>query len=254
MDWNNNKKEPETDEVKPQIQFTTLKEVKKDRGIKILSFGNFSTGKTHFALSSKGPVYIIDTENGASPLADKFPDAKVITLANLDDDNIEEKDEVKNFQKYMDTVDYLVKLPDEEVGTVIIDSISDIWDWAQAYGKIKIFKISIEDRLKQQWDWSTINKLYLKPLMKLINKNCNVIFTAREGETYAGAGRPTGIFEPKCQKKTPYYVDIVLHHQTKYSNKKMNFQCKINKCRQDGELIGKIIDNPSLESIEKLLK
>lgn len=254
MDWNNTNKKPAINEVKSQIQFTTLKDAKKDRGIKILSYGNFSTGKTHFALTSKGPTYIIDTENGASPLADKFPNAKVIKLANLDDNNIEEKDEVKNFQKYIDTIDYLIKLPDEKVGTIIIDSMSDIWDWAQAYAKIKVFKISIEDRLKQQWDWGTINKIYLKPMMKLINKNCNVIFTAREGETYVGAGKPSGIFEPKCQKKTPYYVDIVLYHQKKYSNNKINFQCKIDKCRQNGELIGKIIVNPSFESIEKLIK
>ena len=258
MSWNNlkNNKEEMKEEVQQvkEIKFKTLKEMKENRGIKILSYGNFSSGKTHFALSSEKPLFIIDTENGASPLADKFPDAKVLNISNMDNNNIEEKDEVNNFQNYIDTIDYLCSLPDEEVGTIVIDSISDIWEWAQAYCKIKIFKIGIEDRLKQQWDWGIINKAYLKPLKKLINKNCNVIITARESEVYAGAGKPSGIFEPKCQKKTPYWLDIVLYHQIKFINRKIQFQVKINKCRQNGELIGKIIADPTVNKIKKLIQ
>jgi len=255
INWNNTQEEVKKEVIEPkEIVFKTLKEVQKNRGIKILSFGNFSSGKTHFALSSGKPLFILDTENGASPLADKFPEAKVLNISNMDSNNVEEKDEVNNFQNYMDAVDYLCNLPDEEVGTVVIDSISDIWEWAQAYGKIKVFKIGIEDRLKQQWDWAVINKLYLKPLKKLINKNCNVILTARESEVYAGAGKPSGIFEPKCQKKTPYWVDVVLYHQIKFINRKIEFQVRIDKCRQDGNLIGKTIADPSLDKIKELLK
>lgn len=255
INWNNTQEEVKKEVIEPkEIVFKTLKEVQKNRGIKILSFGNFSSGKTHFALSSGKPLFILDTENGASPLADKFPEAKVLNISNMDSNNVEEKDEVNNFQNYMDAVDYLCNLPDEEVGTVVIDSISDIWEWAQAYGKIKVFKIGIEDRLKQQWDWGVINKLYSKPLQKLINCNCNVILTAREGEVYMGAGKPSGIFEPKCQKKTPYWVDVVLYHQIKFINRKIEFQVRIDKCRQDGNLIGKTIADPSLDKIKELLK
>ena len=143
MSWNNlkNNKEEMKEEVQQvkEIKFKTLKEMKENRGIKILSYGNFSSGKTHFALSSEKPLFIIDTENGASPLADKFPDAKVLNISNMDNNNIEEKDEVNNFQNYIDTIDYLCSLPDEEVGTIVIDSISDICEWSQAYCKIKIF-------------------------------------------------------------------------------------------------------------------
>lgn len=248
------KKEIVKTRQKTEIQFKTLAESKEQRGIKILSYGNFSTGKTHFALSSPGPVFIVDTENGASPLADKFPDAKLINISNMDKENIDEKDEVNNFENYMNTIDYLTTLPEGEVGTVIVDSISDIWDWAQAYAKVKVFKIEVEERLKQQWDWGVINKLYNKPLQKLINNNCNVIFTARESEKYIGAGQPSGTYEPKCQKKTPYWVDIVLYHKMTYLNKQIQFNCKIEKCRQNGELIGKTINNPTLTKITELLK
>jgi hypothetical protein len=257
MTWEtqtNIKPEEEKEKKELKMEFKKLKDAKQSRGIKILSYGNFSTGKTHFALTSDAPVYVIDTENGVSPLADKFPEINVMNISNMDNDNVEEKDEVKNFENYMNTIEYLSSLPDEQVGTIIIDSISDIWDWAQAYAKVKVFKIGIEDRLKQQWDWGTINKLYLKPLQKLINKNCNVILTAREAETYEGAGKPSGRFEPKCQKKTPYWVDVVLHHEIKFVNNKILFQAKIEKCRQKGELIGKIIESPDINKLKEMLK
>ena len=202
MTWEKQAQNIEIEKPKTKIEFKKLSEAKQDRGIKILSYGNFSTGKTHFALSSTAPVYIIDTENGASPLADKFPDAQIINIQNMDNDNVEEKDEVKNFENYQNAVDYLCSLPDEQIGTIIIDSISDIWEWAQAYGKIKVFKLSIEDRLKAQFDWGVINRLYKAQLLKLINKKCNLIVTAREVEVYNGPVA-SGRYQPKCQKLTP---------------------------------------------------
>lgn len=251
MTWENQAQEVKEQE-KPKIKFTKLSEAKLNRGLKILSYGNYNTGKTHFALSSEKPIYIIDTENGASPLADKFPDANVINISNMDSDNTEEKDEVKNFENYIEAVDYLCSLPDEEIGTIIIDSISDIWEWAQAYGKIKVFKLSIEDRLKAQFDWGVINRLYKSQLTKLINKNCNLVLTARETEIYAGPN-PTGRFQPKCQKLTPFWVDVVLYHELKFINKQFQFQCKIEKCRQNGKLIGKILENPTIQKIKEII-
>ena len=253
MSWDKQKEEVK-EQPKQKIEFKSLSEAKENRGIKVLSYGNFSTGKTHFALSSDKPVFIIDTENGASPLADKFPDAKVLNIANNDDNSVEEKDEVKNFDNYLAAVDYLTALPDSEVGTVVIDSISDIWEWAQAYGKVKIFKIRPEDRLKQQWDWAIISKLYLKSLKKLINKNCNLIITARENEVYDGPGKPSGRYEPKCQKKTPFWMDMVLYHEVRFINKQIQFQASIKKCRHNGMLLGKTINDPSLDKIKVMLE
>jgi hypothetical protein len=258
MTWNDLKNIEEEKEIKMEkenkILFKSLKDTKENRGIKILSYGNFSTGKTHFALNSDKPVFIIDTENGASPLADKFPDAKVINICSVEGENVDEKDEVKNFENFQEIVDFLIKIPDKEIGTIIVDSISDVWSWAQAYAKTKVFKIPIEDRFKQQFDWGVPNSLIRKTVLKFINKNCNVIFTAREGEIYDGPGQPSGKFKPETQKKIPFYVDIVLHHETKFINKQILFQAKIEKCRQKGELIGKIVENPTLEKIKELLK
>ena len=254
MSWENQTNTEVKEQKETKIIFKSLKDSIVSRGIKILSYGNFSTGKTHFALSSTKPVYIIDTENGASPLADKFPDAQVLNICSMEGEDVDEKDEVKNFENYQEAINQLIKIPDAEIGTIIIDSMSDIWSWAQAYAKTKIFKIPIEDRFKQQWDWGVPNSLMRKTVLKLINKNCNIIFTAREGEIYDGPGQPSGRYKPETQKKVPFYVDIVLHHEIKFINKMIVFQVKIEKCRQKGELVGKIVDNLSLDKIREMLK
>jgi hypothetical protein len=53
MTWNDLKNIEEEKEIKMEkenkILFKSLKDTKENRGIKILSYGNFSTGKTHFA-------------------------------------------------------------------------------------------------------------------------------------------------------------------------------------------------------------
>jgi hypothetical protein len=244
----------EKEEVKSKIEFTTLKDAKQRRGLKVLSYGNFSSGKTHFALSSKGPIFIIDTENGAAPLADKFPEAKILNICDSSGGDQDEKDEVKNFEKLQEAIEYLISLPDEEVGTIILDSITDIWGWSQAYAKTKIFKIPIEQRFNQQWDWAVPTKLYLKQIMKLINKKCNVVFCARATEEYVGAGQPSGRYKPSCQKSTPYWVDVVLFHEMKFVNKQLSFFAKVEKCRQNGSIIGTQIQNPTSEKVNDIIE
>lgn len=255
--WTTNKEETskeQNESINKKIIFENLSDVKEKRGIKILSYGNFSTGKTHFALTGEKPIYIIDTENGASPLAEKFPDAKMLNICNMDGYSIDEKDEVENFQNFQEAIDYLCSFPDKELGTIVIDSISDIWTWSQAYAKTKIFKIPIEERFKQQFDWAVPSGMIRKNIQKLINKNCNVILTARADEIYEAAGKPIGRFKPNVQKKVPYMVDVVLFHEKRFINKQLQFQAKVEKCRQNEKIIGKVIENPSLNEIMKLIE
>ena len=248
MTWEQTK---EVEKEKPKIEFKNLSEAKKDRGIKILSYGNFSTGKTHFALSSNNKTFILDTENGAAPLADKFPDIKILNICEFNEIGLNEKDDIKNLENFQEAVNYLISSNEPE--TIVVDSVSDIWGWSQAFAKSEIFKIPIEKRFVQQWDWQVPNKIYLTQIRKLINKNCDIIFVARAGEEYAGAGQPTGTYKPQCQKTTPYWVDVVLEHSIKYTNKQIQFFAEVKKCRHNGKIIGKIIENPTLKKIKDLI-
>ena len=255
--WGNTSPTERSDvKVQSNVLFKDIKETKLNRGIKILSYGGFSTGKTHFALTTtteNKPVYIMDTENGASPLADLFPQAKILKISEKSNDDTDDKDDVKNFDLFRDAVDYLSRLPDDQLGTIIIDSVSDIWDWAQCYAKTKIFKIPIEDRFKQQWDWQVPNKLYLKQIMKLININANIIFCARAGEEFSGPGQSLGTFKPQCQKKTPFYVDVVLYHDLRFTKAAPSFFARIEKCRENGNIVGRTFEDPSFQKLKDII-
>ena len=62
------------------IVFKSLKDAEQKRGLKIGIYGDYATGKTHFGLTSPTPIYIIDTENGAPPLAFNFKDKDIRVL------------------------------------------------------------------------------------------------------------------------------------------------------------------------------
>ncbi len=232
-----------------KIEFKPLAEVDQKRGLKIGIYGDFATGKTHFALTAPEPIFIIDTELGASPLAFLFKgkDIKILDVC--------EKDGSISFQKYVQAVEFLSQ--QEKIGTVIVDSMTDIWSFCQEYCKVNIFKIKPEQRLAQQWDWGLINKNYLKPLLTLINLNCNIILTGREQELYSGPGQPMGIFKPHWMKKTPFWIDFVIYN-TKKTDKMgtTTFNSKIEKSRPVGQLMGKSFVNMDytklVEEINKL--
>ena len=172
-----------------EVKFKTLQEAEKKRGLKIGIYGDFATGKTHFSLTASEPIFIIDTELGVSPLAHQFVGKNINII------DVSEKDGNKSFMKVMKAVELIEQ--QEHIGTVVVDSVSDLWDYAQEYAKVNIFKIKPQDRLAQQWDWGVINKLYLNLILRLIKLDCNVILTAREGEIYAGAGNTTTMVKPK---------------------------------------------------------
>ena len=256
MEWKTNEEAKERIEevrevkmIKDKVQFKPLSEAEKKRGLKIGIYGDFATGKTHFALTAPEPIFIIDTELGASPLAYQFKgkDIKVLDVA--------ERDGSKSYEKVLEAVDFISK--QGKVGTVIIDSVSDFWDYTQEYAKVNIFKIKPQDRLAQQWDWGTINKLYLNLILRLIKMDCNLILTARESEIYVGGGKRTIMVKPRWQKNTGFWVDFVLYASKKIDRLgKVNFNMNVEKSRPVGELMNKRFMNLNFsklkEEIDKL--
>ena len=241
--WDVEKDVKEKEEPTKEIEFKSLDDAKDKRGLKIGLYGDFGTGKTHFALTAPEPIFILDTEMGVTPLAHTFKGKDVRIL------DVAEKDGTASYQKIVEAVEYISK--QEKVGTIVLDSITDLWEFSQEYAKVNIFKIKPEDRLKQQWDWGQINRIYMKVLMKLLRIECNLIVTARESAIYAGAGQVTNQVKPKWQNSTGFWVDVVLHNTKKIDKLgKINFNSTIEKCRQSGELMGKMISGMNFEKLE----
>ena len=105
----------------------------KKSGIKVLVWGPPETGKTHFALTAPEPIHVIDTEFGTYPLLCKEPfknkDIRVFEAAQL---NVEsaEIDPVKSIEAVEEAISFL---KDINEGTVVIDSVTDIWQWLGAW-------------------------------------------------------------------------------------------------------------------------
>jgi len=238
------------EEEKIQTDFIPLNQLKKKRGLKIGIFGDYSTGKTHFALTAPEPIFVIDTEFGVSPLADKFKDKDIRIIEALGETpkNLEH-DDVLTYLKTKETIE---KLKDLEEGTIVIDSITDIWKACQTFAKVRTFKIKPEDRLKYQFDWGVINALYQQLILKLLRIKSNLILTARTTEIYTGP-TPTGILGPSWQKKTGFFVDVVISN-TLQVGKDLKFLSEIQKCRFTKKLIGKQFENLTFQKLKESLK
>ena len=240
------KEKIEAQKLPQDLVFTKLGDAKEKRGLKIGIYGDYATGKTHFGLTAPEPIYIIDTEMGSAPLAHLFKDKDVRVL------DVAERDGTLSYQKIVDAVEYISK--QDNVGTVILDSVTDLWEFSQEFAKVNIFKIKPEQRLAQQWDWGVINKCYMKVLMNLLKIECNLILTAREAEVYAGAGQITNQVKPKWQKSTGFWVDLVLHNVKKIDKTgKTNFTTTVDKCRQSSKIMGKTVTDLDFVGLEKEL-
>lgn len=257
MGWQDMTKDTENKKEVAELvtSFKSLKDVANKRGEKILIYGGMATGKTHFALTADAPIYIIDTELGSAPLKNypAFKDKDIQVLEVFEPNEEPEQDEVLSYERAKDAIDWVYK--NVTTGTLIVDSITDLWKFCQAYAKIKVFKLPASKRFQQQWDWAVPNALYQQLILKMLAMPLNVILTARESEVYEGAGKPTGNYVPSCQKNTVYMVDLVLRN-TKGYNKSAGafFQSTIEKSRFGKELVGKTFENLNFERLKGELK
>ena len=241
-----NKKE---DTPSTEVVFEDIDTASKKRGLKVLAYGRPGSGKTDFSLSAPGPIYVLDTEMGSSALKYRYEgkDIKILNLFSLNPED--------GYIKTKEAVSTLMGLIEQgKVGTVVIDSLTDLWEFSQDYAKTTIWKIKTTDRLKQQWDWGVINKLYYKLLKPLLLSNINLVFTARAAEEYAAAGQPTGVEKPKTQKDTPHWVDIIVQMQNKRTVGQNNFVSIVEKSRLKGELTGKVINDLNFDKLKKELE
>ena len=211
-------KKEKKEETKPPPSFVKLVPSMTTKKLKIAVHGMPKRGKTRFAMSSavnNGPTYIIATEPGVKPLARLFPGSEIYFMEVYEPDfeglfEVEATETLKNIDY---AVRYIRKLCLEDpssVGTVVVDSVTDVWKWVQEWMKAEILKIDKTARVKQQWDWGHANTKYQNIIMQLISLPCHVILTAQDREEYAGPGEVTGDTVPRWQKQTPFWVDVVV--------------------------------------------
>lgn len=135
----------------------------RDYTWKIMVWGGEGMGKTHFAYTMPEPIMMIDTENKAEDIASKFSDKTVKIW------------QPKSFTEACEATDQALDVLEQwqaetgERGTLVIDSMSVMWEWSQ-YKYIDDYypNTAPEDANMDLQDWGKIkdyhNEMFRKPI------------------------------------------------------------------------------------------
>ncbi len=197
------------------VSFQKLSSAEPVKYLKIAVHGQQKSGKTRFCLTEPPPVYVIATEPGVRPLIKLFPEKEIyfVDVYEPDYSGMFEVEPTKTLAKIDASVRLireLMKANQNAVGTVVVDSVTDIWKWVQEWMKSEILKIDKTERVRQQWDWGFANNKYQNIIMQLLSLPTHLVLTAQDKEEYAGAGEPSGTYTPRWMNQTPYWVDVII--------------------------------------------
>lgn len=257
----------QTEQVKGPL-FISSSEAQSLTGFKYLIWGDFGTGKTWDACSFPGPINILSTEFGVAPVVaqtgrkdifrfectDPFTEKPHKASGDIDDEPFA-TDPVDSLNRVEEGIEHLwqeYKSGRLIGGTVVVDSISDIWawlaNWLDYIAKKQQSKSTGKDYMMRT-EWQKANAKYKWILMRLLALPCNLVMTARSSAVYDGTGNITAANKPKAQGETSYYVDVVAHTTNEYVSKIENGkvvgstvqrQCVIEKCRL-GDVPGNLV-------------
>ncbi len=251
----------------PPLQFQKLTPEMAVKKLKVAVHGEQKTGKTRAAMSTaknSGPTYMIITEPGVKPLARLFPGEEIYFIEVYEPDynglfEVEATKTLGNIDQAVRTIRQMVLADPKSVGTVVVDSVTDVWKWVQEWMKSEILKIDKTARVKQQWDWGHANNKYQNIIMQLISLPCHVILTGQDREDYVSAGQTSGTTSPRWQAQTPYWVDIVIKtNKIKDKAGKVHYMSEIEDCRHmDANMqpiAGKQIEDLDFDGLVEMLK
>lgn len=204
-----------TGSAEQPIAFKKLSAAEPVKYYKVALHGQQKSGKTRGSLTFPEPIYVIITEPGLLPLIKLFPNKEIyyIDVYEADPNGLFEVEATKTLVK----IDGAVKLIRQKmsrdpssVGTVVVDSVTDVWKWVQEWMKTEILKIDKTARVKNQWDWQWANGKYQNIIMQLLSLPCHLVLTAQDKEEYAGPGEGSGIYSPRWMAQTAFWVDLII--------------------------------------------
>ena len=235
--------------AEPTVVFQKLSEAEPVKFLKVAFHGQQKTGKTRNALTFPEPIYVILTEPGLKPLKKLFPTKEIYFIDAYVPDytGVFDVDATKSLARVDAAVRQIRQLAVEKpgsVGTVVFDSVTDIWKWVQEWMKTEILKIDKTARVKQQWDWGYANTKYQNIIMQILSLPAHLVLTAQDKEEYSGPGSPSGEYTARWMNQTPYWVDIVIGLH-KVSNPKtgiVQFVATVEDCRHMDEGMNPIVN------------
>ena len=274
---------PVTEQVQEEVEIPTLensfvksKDVKLKRKLKLIVWSKAGLGKTYMALSSLAePVWVISTEpESVEPLFIHFPDkdirivqcarpfaeAPTIKKTGKVDTEVAASDPELSLREF-EKVTLLLK--DIKEGTIVLDSVTDVWEWFSAWIDINATKFVGTGQMMRT-EWGRVNSKYKTLINRILSRPVDVIMTARSENIYGEGGKETTATKMSGQKRTPYMPNIIMElkvkprsvidKQGKILSTKNEIVGIIQKARGVEEtVIDKEVPRPTFEKVKALL-
>lgn len=201
--------------------FIKVKDLKLLKKLKIAIWGKPGLGKSYFALSCKEPVWVISTEpETIEPLLVHFPnkDIRIVQISKpytdapkfkrtgKEDTELAATDPELSLREF-EKVTLLLK--DIKEGTIVIDSVSDLWEWFSAWIDYNADKYTKSGQMMRT-EWGKVNSKYKTFLNRLMSRPVDFVFTARSENIYNETGKETSKTKLSGQKRTEYIPNIVM--------------------------------------------
>ena len=226
----------------------------RKKPLKILVFGDSSSGKTHFSLFSQQPVLVFDMESGT----DMFEGRAEFSVWE-DDTGCK----TQSFDELRKCIEFLNTPEGKKFKTFVIDPVTIVWDILQQ--ERQDYKENNRKRARQEdnetdladfnsRDWAILKKMYKTVMTELVSLSQNVILCAREKEITKMVGvEPvrTGEFTYEGEKGTKYYTDFIIRLQQDPETGKR--WAIVHKDRSGTYKSGTRIDNPTFSIFDSIV-
>lgn len=214
----------QVEEVIPTLEntFVKAKDIKLTKKLKIIVWSKAGLGKTYMGLSSlKEPIWVISTEpESVEPLFIHFPnkdirivqcsrpfaEAPTIRKTGKVDTEVATSDPELSLREF-EKVTMLLK--DIKEGTIVLDSITDVWEWFSAWIDINAAKFTSGGQMMRT-EWGRVNSKYKTLINRLLSRPVDVIMTARSENIYNDQGKETRATKMSGQKRTEYMPNIIM--------------------------------------------
>lgn len=192
-----------------------------DRRWKIMVWGPPKMFKTHFAFTMPEPIAFIDCEGKVGDLARKFPDTEV-RIWQPKSMSAEPDTKFRRAKKALDeALEYLdwYRRNEGEIGTIVVDSMSLMWEWAQFHHKIENFPLKDPESIElssnfnssQESDWAIIKEYHNGEFReKITDSPYHFYWTAMEREAFSETLEDEDnrqFYEPRGEPNNDYKVD-----------------------------------------------
>lgn len=235
MTWNKNENEVAKSTIIEKNANVSNVKSKNERGFVTLLYGDTGTGKTYVSMTFPEPIFYVDTENRAINTKELLFRNKNVELfeplelkqtitRNLDD-MLDEVASLNNLTAYLSQKVSKIKSGEITKGTIVIDSITDVWIWIQDWMYSKLSKVQTKQGIARadedmqsvasQLDWKIATHKHqeiVSVLRSLVKDGVNIVFTARQKSApeYV-TNQPTNKEKIRCQKEIPFVADITFN-------------------------------------------